>query len=365
MTTVTLEHVTKTYIAEDGESVPIVENLSLRVLPGEVVVVLGPSGCGKTTLLRLIAGLLQPDAGQVLYDNVPLREVDRLDRRIGMVFQDDALMPHWDSRQNIGFYLQIRGREDELESRLERISAITGFSLDQLLDRKPGQLSGGEKQRVTIARALARDLDILLCDEPFSNLDPMLRNNARVELKRLLSEFPVTTVYVTHDQVEAMSLADRIVLMRQGCIEQTGTYLHLYRTPRTLFVATFIGTPTINLFEGHVREGQWWGENFDGIPIRSDLPDGTAVMMGIRPENLRIVPHDAPGGAGLRSPAVVDRVTPLFAERILLVDLHLAGEHWSLIAGIDEVVAVGSTIHCELDTGSLLFFDASTGLRIG
>lgn len=367
MTTITLDHVTKIYRppSEDHPQTVSINDFSLRIHPGEVLVLMGPSGCGKTTLLKMIAGLIKPDSGQVLYDNVPLSEVDRANRRIGMVFQDNALMPHWDSRQNIGFYLQLRNREDELDARLERISMITGFSLALLLDRKPGQLSGGEKQRVAIARALARDLNVLLCDEPFSNLDAKLRSSARVELRKLLNEFPVTTVYATHDQVEAMSLATRIVLMRQGQIEQVGTYQHLYRTPRTLFAATFVGTPSINLFEGTVREGRWWGENFGGLPIRSDLPDSSPITLGIRPENLHIVSHDAPGDPGLRSPAVVERVVPLFAERSQLVDLHLAGERWSLLTDIDEKVEVGSTIHCDLDADGLLFFDSESGLRIG
>ena len=367
MTTITLDHVTKIYHSsnEEAPTTISIDDLSLRIHPGEVVALMGPSGCGKTTLLKIIAGLIKPDSGQILYDDIPLPDLDRANRRIGMVFQDDALMPHWDSRQNIGFYLQLRHREDELERRLERISAITGFSLALLLDRKPGQLSGGEKQRVAVARALARDLNVLLCDEPFSNLDAKLRSSARVELKRLLNEFPVTTVYATHDQVEAMSLATRIVLMRQGRIEQVGTYQHLYRTPRTLFAATFIGTPTINLFEGVARDGHWWGENFGGLPIRGDLVDGSPITLGIRPENLRIVAHNAPGDAGLRSPAVVEHVTPLFAERSQLIDVHLAGEHWSLLTDIDDPVEVGSTIHCDLDVDSLLFFDTETDLRIG
>jgi ABC-type sugar transport system ATPase subunit len=367
MTTITLDHVTKVYhpLSEDGPTTVSIDDLSLRIHPGEVVALMGPSGCGKTTLLKMIAGLIKPDSGEVLYDNVPLPDLDRANRRIGMVFQDNALMPHWDSRQNIGFYLQLRHREDELEARLERISAITGFSLALLLDRKPGQLSGGEKQRVAVARALARDLNVLLCDEPFSNLDAPLRSSARVELKRLLNEFPVTTVYATHDQVEAMSLATRIVLMRQGHIEQVGTYQHLYRTPRTLFVATFIGMPGINLFEGTVRDGRWWGENFGGLPIRSDLPNDSPITLGIRPENLRLVAYDAPGDARLRSPAVVEHITPLFAERSQLIDLHLAGERWSLLTDIDDPVEVGSTIHCDLDAEASLFFDSESGLRIG
>src|SRR5664279_755106 len=219
MTTITLNHISKRFEQRAGDQTRVVmaiEDMSLKIADGEVVAILGPSGCGKSTLLRLIAGLMQPDKGEILYDNQPLDEVPLQERGVGMVFQEGALMPHWDAEKSVGFFLWLRQREYEVPARVARISEITGIGLEKLMDRKPSQLSGGEKQRVAIARALTRDPKVFLFDEPFSSLDAKLRSTARVELKRLLREFPVTAVYVTHDQNEAVSLAHRIAVMRSG-----------------------------------------------------------------------------------------------------------------------------------------------------
>jgi ABC-type sugar transport system ATPase subunit len=274
-----------------------------------------------------------------------------------MVFQEDALIPHWVSRLNIDFFLRLRKREQELPERLLRISEITGISLEHLLDRFPDQLSGGERQRVSIARALARDLEILLCDEPFANLDAAYRSKARLELKRLLYEFSVTTLYVTHDQLEAMALADRIAVMNEGKVEQIGTYRQLYDTPQSLFVATFIGVPTINLFAGQAVGGKWQGENFGGYPIRDDLPPNAPVTMGIYPENIHLDNSGVPG--------VIDEVTRFFSERYQLVDVHLSEERWTLQLPLDRDFRIGDTIYSVLDLEGLLYFDSATGTRIG
>lgn len=360
MTTIALEHVTKRFEPEDGragQSVTAVSDLSLKIASGDVLAVLGPSGCGKSTLLRLVAGILEPDSGTVSYDGVNLREIPIRERGVGMVFQEGALIPHWEARRNIGFFLKLRQREREVPERLKRIAKITGIGLDQLLDRRPPQLSGGEQQRVGIARALARDLRVLLFDEPFANLDARYRAEARVELKRLLNAFPVTSIYVTHDQVEAVALSHRIAVMREGRLEQTGTYQQLYYNPMNLFVASFIGANPINLFPGRADDGRWYGENFGGFALRRDLPNGTRVIAAVRPENVYLQPGGVYG--------VVDRVLPLFAERCQLITVHLAGEQWSLVAPLDQPVEVGSTIQCALQPETLLFFDAATGQRIG
>jgi ABC-type sugar transport system ATPase subunit len=359
MTTITLEQVSKRFVQKDADArvITAVDNVSLKIAEGSTLVILGPSGCGKTTLLRLIAGLENPDSGQILYDSVPLQEIARRDRGIGMVFQEGGLIPHWISQRNIGFFLELRKREHELPERLIRISEITGIGLEKLLDRHPGDLSGGERQRVAIARALARDLKVLFFDEPFANLDAALRANARVELKRLLNEFPVTSVYVTHDQVEAMALGDRIAVMREGKLEQLGTYRQLRDTPINLFVASFIGLPGINLFPGHVEDGHWQGKNFGGYPIRGDLPDGMLVTLGIRPQYVHLTGEGTPG--------VVEQTTPYFAERFQLISVRLAGEHWSLITPLDRSVEVGSTVYCTLDPQGRQYFDTKTGSRIG
>jgi len=360
MTTVTLEHVSKTFGGNDiggGPVVKAVDNVSLKLNPGDVMAILGPSGCGKSTLLRIIAGIFKPDNGRVLYNDVDLEEVPLRERGVGMVFQEGALVPHWESRKSVGFFLSLRKREPEIPEKLRQISKITGIGLDKLLDRRPAQLSGGEQQRVGIARALSRDLSILLFDEPFANLDAKYRTEARVELKRLLNAYPVTAVYVTHDQVEAIALSHRIAVMRDGHIEQVGTYQQLYDSPQNLFVATFIGSPPINVLEGRVENGHWYGVNFGGYPIRRDLPDGSAVSVGVRAEYFSLDPEGIPG--------VVDQVIPMLAERHQLVTVHLAGESWSLVAPLEPVIERGVTVYSKLNPDGLLFFDSKTGVRIG
>jgi multiple sugar transport system ATP-binding protein len=360
MTTITLDHVSKKFGQQDGLgkiTVTAVNDVYLKIASGDVLAILGPSGCGKSTLLRLAAGLMNPDAGHVFYDKTKLEDVPLRERGIGMVFQDGALVPHWESRKSVGFFLSLRKREAEVPERLKQISKITGFGLDVILGRKPGQLSGGEKQRVGIARALARDMRVLFFDEPFANLDAKYRTEARVELKRLLNAFPVTAIYVTHDQVEAIALSHKIAVMRDGHIEQTGTFQQLYDNPQNLFVATFIGTPIMNLFQGRIEDGFWRGENFGGFPMRKDLPGGTKVTAGIRPAFIHLAAEGVYG--------VVDAVTPFYGERINLVSVHLGGEHWNLVVSLDHHVELGSTIQCAFDPSQILYFDTKTSQRIG
>jgi ABC-type sugar transport system ATPase subunit len=236
------------------------------------------------------------------------------------------------------------------------VAQVTGVGLEVLLDRRPKSLSGGEKQRVGIARALARDPRVFLFDEPFANLDAKIRAQARLELKRLLQEFPVTSVYVTHDQIEAVALADRIAVMRAGRIEQVGTFQQLYENPVNLFVGGFIGMPLLNTFAGEVVEGHWQGANFGGYPIRRDL-EGARIVMGVRPEHVRLVSEGVP--------AEVERITPFFAERYKLVSVYNGREDWQLTIPMEEALEVGATVHCALDPDTLLFFDFRTGQRVG
>lgn len=360
MTIVTLQHVSKQFTqAVEGETRTIValDNVSLKIPTGDVLAILGPSGCGKSTLLRLVAGLEQPDEGAILYDNVDLREVPVQERGIGMVFQEGALMPHWVSEKTVGFFLSLRKREHEVPARVARISQITGIGLEKLMDRKPSQLSGGERQRVAVARALTRDPRVFLFDEPFSSLDAKLRGQARIELRRLLDEFPVTSIYVTHDQQEAVTLAHKIAVMRNGAIEQVGTYRNLYENPINVFVATFIGTPTINLFEGVVNNHLWQGEHFGGYRVRGDLADGTKVIVGVRPEAIQLSDDGIP--------ARVESVTPYYAERFLLLEVRTGQERWKMQVAPDMQVKVGETVHTVFSANTLLFFDSKTGVRIG
>ncbi len=360
MTSITVEHVKKSFdrneITQD-KSIIAVDDVSFKLSDGDVMAIVGPSGCGKSSLLRIISGLIKPDAGTVYYDNVPLEDIPLQDRGIGFVFQEGALIPHWETRRSVGFYLNLRRREHEVPERVREISKITGIGLEKLLARRPRQLSGGEQQRVSIARALTRDWRVLLFDEPFANLDAKLRGDSRLELKRLLNRFPVSTIYVTHDQIEAVSLADRIAVMNKGKFEQVGTYQQLYDAPRNLFVAQFIGTPAMNLFKGYVEDATWQGESFGGYPIRNDLENGTRVTMGIRPQFMFLKEDGIPG--------VVDDITPFLAERYQQVTVWLGRERWNLSLPLDQHIELGTTIYCDLYPEEVLYFDTRTGIRIG
>ncbi|MDX2078934.1 MAG: ABC transporter ATP-binding protein [bacterium] len=359
MTTLILEHLHKEFppIHEDSRPVQAIEDISLRVPSGEVLVLLGPSGCGKSTLLRLVAGLISPDSGRVLFDNIPLPDIPLIERHIGMVFQSGALIPHWRAEQSVSFFYHLRHRDQEVTPRIQRIAQITGIGLEQLLERRPSQLSGGEQQRVSVARALTRDLRLLLFDEPFSNIDALLRRQARVELKRLLHEFPVTTIYVTHDQDEASALGDKIAVMREGKIVQMGTYAHLLNSPMNLFVAQFIGVPTINIFHGQARGGYWQGDNFGGYPFRTDFYDGTPITLAIRPHYFTLASDGVP--------CVIQNIFPYLAERFQLLEVWIGGEHWSMAFPLEMKFERGETLYCQIQPEHALYFDTETGVRVG
>lgn len=356
MTVISVESVSKRFDLGNGESVLAVDNVSLNVNEGDALAIVGPSGCGKTTLLRMIAGLETPLTGRVRYDGVLLDETEHRERGIGMVFQNYALIPQWESERTIGFFLKLRKREHEVPERVRRVSQITGVGIEQLMDKFPSQLSGGEKQRVAIARAFARDLKLLLFDEPFANLDAKFRANARVEARKLLNEFNTTTIYVTHDQLEAATMSEKIIVMRSGRVEQTGTYQQVFDDPDNMFVGQFIGVPAMNLFEGEVWQGHWQGENFGPYPIHNpDVADGTAVIMGIRPQDIHL---------GGEINGVVDGITPYYAERYLLLDVWLAGEEWSVQVPLETQIEKAKTYSFQVDNNKLYFFDAQTGNRI-
>jgi multiple sugar transport system ATP-binding protein len=258
-----------------------IQNLNLMIPDGETMVILGPSGCGKTTLLKIIAGLISPDSGEVRYDDVDVKDVPPGERRIGMVFQNYALYPHLNARTNVLSYFHFKKKTPELDvmakAKFQRTSELMGVELAYLLDRKPTTLSGGEKQRVALARCITRDPALFLLDEPFSNLDQALREKYRVNLKILLRQFSITTVYVTHDHYEALILADRLAIMDRGSVEQVGTYQEIYNRPKNVFVAGFlnrhIGTLPINLIDArYMASGQWLGN----------------VRVGVRPEDLEV-----------------------------------------------------------------------------
>ncbi len=256
-----------------------IDNLNLRVPDGKTLVILGPSGCGKTTLLRIIAGLLRPESGLVLYDGVDVRDLPPGDRQIGMVFQNYALYPHFTVKNNILSYFRFRKHTPELDlaaqEKYRKTSELLGVDIDYLLDKKPTHLSGGEKQRVAIGRCITRDPKLFLLDEPFSNLDQPLREKYRLHLKRLLRHFQITTIYVTHDQQEAMLLADLLAIMNIGRIEQIGTPEEIYQRPNSMFVAGFLNfdneTPAINFLDG-----------------TSIAPELRGVVIGVRSEEIDV-----------------------------------------------------------------------------
>ena len=283
--TVELEKVTKQY-----GSVVAVDNVSFRVNRGELFVLLGPSGCGKTTTLRIVAGLETPDLGRVLFDGKDVTSVPARKRNVAMVFQSYAVWPHMKVYDNIALPLQIKKLpREEIDRRVK--SAAEMLNIAHLLDRYPAQLSGGERQRVAVARALAFEPGVLLMDEPLSNLDALLRVQARAELVKLQRELKITTIYVTHDQTEAMVLADRVAVMNKGRVMQIGTPDEIYNRPTNRFVAHFIGTPPINFFAGTVEEGSI-NAGFLVIPFKNIPPGlvGKRVTIGIRPNDISTSP---------------------------------------------------------------------------
>ena len=283
-----------------------IRDLTLTIPDGRTLVILGPSGCGKTTLLKMIAGLIEPDAGRVRYDGVDVSEMAPGTRKIGMVFQNYALYPHLDSRTNVLSWFLFRKKtpamEAEKAARYRRTSELMGVELQHLLDRKPPTLSGGEKQRVAVARCITRDPSLFLLDEPFSNLDQALREKYRVSLKILLKQFDITTVYVTHDHYEAMILADLLAIMDRGRIEQVGTYEDIYAEPRNAFVAGFLNR--------HV-----------GLPPISFL-DLAGERVGVRPEDVRIARDERPDA--LR--AVIEDSVDLPLINATMLRLRVSGQ---------------------------------------
>jgi len=298
MHSVELRNVSKRYGA-----VQAISDLSLSVAPGSFTALLGPSGCGKSTLLRMIAGLEEITAGQCFIDDVDVTLTPPAKRRIAMVFQSYALYPHMTVRQNIAFSLSLAGQsrkaQDEQTGKVAKL-----LQLEALLDRRPAQLSGGQRQRVAIGRALVRDPAVFLFDEPLSNLDAMLRGQMRVELAKLHQDLGATMIYVTHDQVEAMTLADRIVVLDKGRISQIGSPLELYNSPANKFVASFIGSPGMNFLpvtiagaaSGRAKAKLAGGAMIE-TPVRSVGPFAPDAELGIRPEHFALVAPDAPGSA--------------------------------------------------------------------
>ncbi|HDI11109.1 MAG TPA: ABC transporter ATP-binding protein [Candidatus Acetothermia bacterium] len=298
MASLRLEGLTKKF-----GSVVAVSELTLEVGDGEFIALLGPSGCGKTTTLLMIAGIYRPTAGKIYFDEVLMNDVAPKDRYVGLVFQSYALYPHMTVYQNIAFPLRLAKRpKEEIDRKVKEVAALT--KIEKLLDRRPGQLSGGQQQRVALCRALVKEPEILLLDEPLSNLDARLRIETRAEIKRLQRELGITSILVTHDQVEAMTMAERIAVMHSGVLQQYDPPGVLYDRPKNLFVASFIGDPPMNLISMKVmeREGQLI-LSADGfhLPVPEGLRErlssfmGEEVVLGLRPEDMTLAREERPG----------------------------------------------------------------------
>jgi multiple sugar transport system ATP-binding protein len=334
--------------------VKVIHGIGFDITDGEFVVLVGPSGCGKSTLLRMLAGLEEITGGEISIDGKVVNDLDSKDRDIAMVFQSYALYPHMTVRENMGFSLKLR--KAEARTIAQRVAdAARILNLDQLLERYPRELSGGQRQRVAMGRAIVRDPKVFLFDEPLSNLDAKLRVAMRAEIKALHQRLKTTTVYVTHDQIEAMTMADRIVVMHDGIIEQIGTPLELFDRPGNLFVAQFIGSPAMNVFSGMVRSGQVEGLGAQWPLAPGMAAEGQAVSYGVRPTDLRLAASGIPGRVII--------VEPTGAETELLVEV--GGQQMVVVIHGRTQAQPGDPVHLEFDVAKSHVFDAASGLRLG
>jgi multiple sugar transport system ATP-binding protein len=365
LATVTFENTTRIYPKSKSRAV---DRLNLEINDGEFLVLVGPSGCGKTTSLRMLAGLEDVDEGTIKIDGKDVVNLAPRSRDIAMVFQNYALYPHMNVAENMGFALKIaRLSKAEIASRVNEAAKI--LDLEEYLKRKPGQLSGGQRQRVAMGRAIVRQPRVFLMDEPLSNLDAKLRVATRGQIAALQRRLGVTTVYVTHDQVEAMTMGDRVAVMKDGVLQQCDTPRVLYDSPVNAFVAGFIGSPAMNLVEGTLADGGvMLGETV--IPLPRDLHKqaggtGSTVTVGLRPESIELTTE----GHGI--PAVVNIVEELGAEAYVYAQLA-AHFNRSVTATADIIARVeprtapssGDSIHLRIREEAILLFDAETGARI-
>jgi multiple sugar transport system ATP-binding protein len=341
----------------------VIKGIDLDIADKEFVVFVGPSGCGKSTLLRLIAGLEDASAGDILIDGRVVNTTAPKDRNIAMVFQNYALYPHMTVARNMGFGLRAaKTPPAEIDRRVNEAAAMLG--LETLLQRRPGELSGGQRQRVAMGRAIVRDPEVFLFDEPLSNLDAQLRNQVRTDIKKLHQQVRTTSIYVTHDQVEAMTLADRIVLLRDGRVEQVGTPIALFTRPANRFVARFIGSPAMNIIPARIEGDEivlpWMCVP---CPALSAAPSDGSVELGIRPDDVITGQACESVPAPFRFEAQVRVVEPMGAESHLMVSV--GGQDLQIRLMGRVYPQAGERIMCALDPAELHVFDASTGTAIG
>ena len=360
---IVLEKLTKTFPGrgrKNPEDVTAVDDFSCEIPDGELIALLGPSGCGKSTTLNLLCGLESPTSGRILFGEEDITDLPPELRGVGMVFQNYALYPHLTVKQNILFPLENRKGKDrlskeEMESRVMETARLV--QIEELMDRRPKELSGGQQQRVAIARALVKMPRVLLLDEPLSNLDARLRLKTREEIRKIQKKTGITTVFVTHDQDEAMSISDRIAVMRLGVLMQMGRPQEVYDDPLNLFVAKFLGTPPINVFEGRVRDGKLYiGE--EAVLPAEGLAD-QEVFAGIRPEGF-ILQEDGPLTCELNRVEIMGRDISVIASHPAC-----AGQTLRAIVGAESKVATASpAVRFALKPGKVLLFDRETEERI-
>ena len=356
MASVSFRNATRLY---PGGTVPAVDKLNLEVADGEFLVLVGPSGCGKSTSLRMLAGLEEVNEGGIFIGDREVTDVPPKDRDIAMVFQNYALYPHMTVAENMGFALKIAGVSKE--ERAERVlEAAKLLDLEPYLNRKPKALSGGQRQRVAMGRAIVRKPQVFLMDEPLSNLDAKLRVQTRTQIASLQRRLGVTTVYVTHDQVEAMTMGDRVAVLKDGILQQVDSPRNLYDTPQNVFVAGFIGSPAMNLVQLAVVDG---GVQFGDavLPISREIlakASGNKVTVGIRPEKLTVSEH------GL--PVDVDVVEELGSDGYLYGRAQLDGSEQNMVVRVDAInhPKAGDKIHLIADPDSVHLFDVESGARL-
>ena len=354
MASIALQNIRKSY-----GSLPVIHGIDIAIKDGEFIVLVGPSGCGKSTLLRMIAGLESISEGRLSIGETFVNDLRSKDRDIAMVFQNYALYPHLTVAENMGFSLKLRGvAKDEIAWRVDNAAKI--LALQPYLDRHPRHLSGGQRQRVAMGRAIVRDPKVFLFDEPLSNLDAKLRVAMRAEIKELHQRLKITTVYVTHDQTEAMTMADRIVVMRDGMVEQVGTPLDIYDNPATTFVAGFIGMPPMNLIKGRIQaDDPSIFRTASGVPLplppdRRLAGSDRELIYGVRPEKLILV---ADGGIAAR----VAIVEPTGSET--QVTVRAQDENLTILLRERVALRPGETINLAVSTADVHLFDAATGGR--
>ncbi|WP_338887012.1 sn-glycerol-3-phosphate ABC transporter ATP-binding protein UgpC [Rhodococcus sovatensis] len=358
MASITFDRATRLF---PGSDVPAVNSLDLEIADGEFLVLVGPSGCGKSTSLRMLAGLEEVDSGRILIGGTDVTDAEPKDRDIAMVFQNYALYPHMSVAENMGFALKLaKASKEEIRTRV--LEAAKLLDLEQYLDRKPKALSGGQRQRVAMGRAIVRQPQVFLMDEPLSNLDAKLRVQTRTQIAQLQRRLATTTVYVTHDQVEAMTMGDRVAVLKGGILQQCASPRELYRTPANVFVAGFMGSPSMNLFRVPVTDGGVRiGDQVVPIPRGTlSASSGSEVVFGIRPEHVEIV------SSGLK--LEIDVVEELGSEAFVFGRADINGTSQTIVARADwrDPPQKGDVVGIRFDDAHAHIFDGSgDGLRLG